>query len=75
MKTTRKREFLRQMDQVVPWKELEALMAPHMPSPGPKGGHPPYPVSVLLRIHFLQLLLALSDPAAEEAFDDVPAFA
>lgn len=75
VKTTRKREFLRQMDQVVPWKELEALMAPHMPSPGPKGGRPPYPVSVLLRIHFLQQWFALSDPAAEEALYDVPAFA
>lgn len=75
VKTTRKREFLRQMQQVVPWRELEALIAPHMPSPGPKGGHPPYPVSVLLRIHFLQQWFALSDPAAEEALYDVPAFA
>ncbi|MCX8016348.1 MAG: IS5 family transposase, partial [Rhodocyclaceae bacterium] len=76
MKTTRKREFLRQMDRVVPWRELEALIAPHMPGgPGPKGGRPPYPVSVLLRIHFLQQWFALSDPAAEEALYDVPAFA
>lgn len=76
VKTTRKREFLRQMDRVVPWRELEALIAPHMPSaPGPKGGRPPYPVSVLLRIHFLQQWFALSDPAAEEALYDVPAFA
>ncbi|MCM8750697.1 IS5 family transposase [Thermomicrobiaceae bacterium CFH 74404] len=75
VKTTRKREFLRQMQQVVPWKELGALIAPHMPSPGPKGGRPPYPVSVLLRIHFLQQWFALSDPAAEEALYDVPAFA
>jgi len=75
VKTTRKREFLRQMQQVVPWKELEALIAPHMPAPGPKGGRPPYPVSVLLRIHFLQQWFALSDPAAEEALYDVPAFA
>lgn len=52
VKTTRKREFLRQMEQVVPWKELQALIAPHMPAAGPKGGRPPYPVSVLLSIHF-----------------------
>lgn len=76
VKTTRKREFLRQMDRVVPWRELEALIAPHMPgSPGPKGGRPSYPVSVLLRLHFLQQWFALSDPAAEEALYDVPAFA
>ncbi|MCX7902863.1 MAG: IS5 family transposase, partial [Burkholderiaceae bacterium] len=67
----RKREFLRQMDRVVPWRELEALIAPHMPGgPGPKGGRPPYPVSVLLRIHFLQQWFNLSDPAMEEALYD-----
>ena len=75
VKNTRKREFLRQMEQVVPWQDLEALIAPHMPTVGPKGGRPPYPVSVLLRIHFLQQWFALSDPAVEEALYDMPVFA
>ena len=46
-----------------------------MPTVGPKGGRPPYPVSVLLRIHFLQQWFALSDPAVEEALYDMPVFA
>ncbi len=75
MKNTRKREFLRQMEQVVPWQELQALIAPHMPKVGPKGGRPAYSVAVLLRIHFLQQWFALSDPAVEEALYDVPVFA
>ncbi|BDV00884.1 hypothetical protein TDMWS_09690 [Thermodesulfomicrobium sp. WS] len=53
-KRSRKRGFLDQMERVMPWGELEALIAPYMPAPGPNGGRPPYSVSVLLRIHFLQ---------------------
>ena len=51
-KKTRKREFLDQMQQVVPWKDLVALLAPYAPE-GRKG-RPPYPVEMLLRIHFMQ---------------------
>ncbi|TSE31260.1 hypothetical protein Tchar_02330 [Tepidimonas charontis] len=41
-KRTRKREFLEQMERVVPWKELVALIEPYAPKAGPKGGvvHP-----------------------------------
>ena len=37
-KRTRKREFLDEMNLVVPWGELVALIAPHAPAPGAKGG-------------------------------------
>ena len=46
-KKTRKREFLEQMQQVVPWKDLVALVAPYAPE-GRKG-RPPFPVEMLLR--------------------------
>ena len=49
-KKTRKREFLEQMQQVVPWQELVDLIAPYAPE-GRKG-RPPFPVEMLLRIHF-----------------------
>ena len=52
-KRTRKREFLDQMDKVVPWAELVELVAPHCPQRG-RRGRQPYEVGVLLRIHFLQ---------------------
>jgi len=72
---TRKCLFLGQMDQVVPWKELVALIAPHAPkAPGAKGGRPPFSVETMLRIHFLQQWFSLSDPAAEEALHDMPVF-
>ena len=53
-KRTRKREFLDEMNLVVPWAELVSLIAPHAPAPSAKGGRPPFAVETMLRIHFLQ---------------------
>jgi hypothetical protein len=73
-KRTRKREFLDEMNLVVPWAELVALIAPHAPTRKPKGGRPPFAVATLLRIHFLQEWFNLSDPAMEKALYDTPMF-
>ena len=73
-KRTRKREFLDEMNLVVPWGELVSLIAPHAPAPGAKGGRPPFAVETMLRIHFLQQWFNLSDPAMEEALYDTPMF-
>ena len=73
-KRTRKREFLDEMNLVVPWSELVALVTPHAPARGSKGGRPPFAVEIMLRIHFLQQWFNLSDPAMEEALYDTPMF-
>ena len=73
-KRTRKREFLDEMNLVVPWAELVSLIAPHAPTPGAKGGRPPFAVETMLRIHFLQQWFNLSDPAMEEALYDMALF-
>jgi IS5 family transposase len=73
-KRTRKREFLDEMNLVVPWAELVALIAPHAPACGSQGGRPPFPMQTMLRIHFLQQWFNLSDPAMEEALYDTPMF-
>mgnify|MGYP003492971739 CR=1 FL=1 len=73
-KRTRKREFLDEMNLVVPWAELVGLIAPHAPARGAKGGRPPFAVETMLRIHFLQQWFNLSDPAMEEALYDTPMF-
>lgn len=57
------------MDQVVPWKRLQALIEPHYPVAGCRGRQP-YPPATMLRIHFLQQWYALSDPSMEEALYD-----
>lgn len=71
-KRTRKREFLDEMNQVVPWAELIALIEPH--APAGKTGRPPFAVATMLRIHFMQQWFGLSDPAMEEALHDVPLY-
>lgn len=71
-KTTRRQTFLAEMDRVVPWARLCALIEPHYPKMGSKGGRPPKPVSMMLRIHFMQQWFALSDPGMEEALHDMP---
>src|SRR5207249_8191382 len=65
---TRRAMFLEEMEQVVPWRELCALVEPHYPKPGK--GRPPVGVERMLRIYFLQQWFNLSDPAVEEALYD-----
>ena len=69
-KQTRRELFLAEMEAVVPWARLQALIAPHYPKVGPKGGRPPMPLEVMLRVCFLQNWSALSDPMAEETLCD-----
>ncbi|SPS02593.1 transposase [Cupriavidus taiwanensis] len=71
-KRTRKREFLDEMNRVVPWADLVMLIAPYAPEG--KRGRPPFAVEAMLRIHFVQQWFGLSDPAMEEALHDVPLY-
>jgi IS5 family transposase len=68
-KPTRREEFLAQMQRVMPWAELVALIEPVYPS-GEGAGRPPVGLERMLRIHFLQHWFNLSDPAVEEALYD-----
>ncbi|AXI53271.1 IS5/IS1182 family transposase [Sulfitobacter sp. JL08] len=69
-KVTRREKFLSEMDAVVPWGRLLALIEPHYPKVGSKGGRPPMPLETMLRVYFLQSWYALSDPMAEESLYD-----
>lgn len=69
-KTTRRAQFLAEMDRVVPWGELAAAIEPYYPKPGAAGGRPPIALEKMLRIYFLQAWFNLSDPAVEEALYD-----
>ena len=69
-KKTRRAQFLEEMEQLVPWRELRALIEPHYPKAG--NGRPPVGVGRMLRIYFLQQWFNLSDPAVEEALYDSP---
>jgi hypothetical protein len=52
-KRTRKREFFDEMDRVVPWQKLIALIEPHYPKG--KTGRPPFAIQTMLRIHFMHV--------------------
>ena len=71
-KRTRKREFLDEMNLVIPWSQLLALITPH--APAGKTGRPPFATEVMLRIHLLQQFFGHSDPAMEEALHDIPLY-
>lgn len=68
-KRMRKREFLNEMDMVIPWAELLALIAPH--APAGNTGRPPFVTQVMPRIHLQQQFFGHSDPAMEEALHDI----
>ena len=70
-KPTRREMFLAEMDRVVPWRQLCALIAPVYPNSGK--GRTPVGLERMLRIYFLQQWFNLSDPGAEEALYDSPA--
>jgi IS5 family transposase len=71
-KQTKREKFLSEMEVVVPWQALIALIEPHYPKASKKGGRPPYPLATMLRVHLLQQWYSLSDPAMEEALIEVP---
>ena len=68
-KTTRRAAFLSEMELVVPWTDMCALIEPFYPKAG--NGRPPYGLERMLRIYFLQQWFNLSDPGVEEALYDL----
>src|ERR671919_2326702 len=69
-KPTRRERFLDEMERVVPWAELCALIAPAYPGEPVGAGRRPVGLERMLRIYFLQHWFNLSDPAVEEALYD-----
>ena len=61
---TRREEFLEKLEGLVPWQRLEERIRPHY-FRGLRGRRP-YPLSVMLRVHIVQLCYNLSDPAMED---------
>ena len=61
---TRRELFLERMDGLIPWQRLEERIRPFYPKAG--NGRRPYPLSVMLRVHCVQLFYNLSDPGMED---------
>jgi len=67
-KPTRRDEFLKTMEAIVPWSALCEVIEPHYPKAG--NGRPPIGLERMLRIHFIQHWFNLADLACEEALYD-----
>jgi IS5 family transposase len=68
-KVTLRERFLTEMDAVIPWSRLLALIEPHYPKAG--NGTQPKPMEQMLRIYFMQNWFNLSDPQAEDSLYDI----
>jgi IS5 family transposase len=62
---TRREVFLEKLDRLIPWQKLEKALTKGYPKGA--NGRPPYPLSVMLRIHVLQVVYNLSDPMMEDS--------
>lgn len=69
-KTTKREQFLAEMEKAVPWKELLKIVQKRYRK-ADDNGRPKMPAQRMLRIYFLQQWFNLSDPGAEEALYDI----
>ena len=69
---TRKKEFLEQMDRIIPWDEWVGMIRPHYYLG--ERGNKPYELELMLRIHVLQNLYDLSDMSVMGEVIDSRAF-
>jgi IS5 family transposase len=69
-KVTRRERFLAQLDRLLPWSDLLALIEPHYPKSGQRGQQP-LPLVSLLRIHIAQIAYNYSDPGMEDALYEI----
>ena len=73
-KKTLRQIFLEQMEATLPWDLFLSLIRHVYNQPSAKGGRPPIPLEVMLRIPLLQQWFTLSDPPMEEMLIDTPCF-
>ena len=69
---TKKKEFLEQMDRIIPWSEWMGIIKPHYYLG--ERGNKPFELELMLRIHLLQNLYDLSDMSAMGEVIDSRAF-
>jgi IS5 family transposase len=68
-KRMRRQPFLDEIEATVPWEVFLAF-----DKPSSKGGRPPIPLEVILRIHLLHQWFTLSAPSMDEMLVDTPCF-
>ncbi|KPY71291.1 IS52, transposase, partial [Pseudomonas savastanoi pv. savastanoi] len=69
-KQTRRDRFLADLEQLVPWAQLEAQVAPFYSNTAGKRGRPAIGVSRMLRMYVVQQCFGFSDEGCEDAVYD-----
>jgi IS5 family transposase len=67
-KTTRREEFLKKMDKIIPWGEWVAIIQPYYMDG--KRGRPPLDIEMMLRVYLLQSWFNMSDEMVEDSIYD-----
>lgn len=67
-RSTKREEFLKRMDQLIPWETWEKIVEPYYPKG--KRGRPPQEIERMLRMTMLQTWFNLSDEGIEDAIYD-----
>jgi len=68
-KVTRKEQFLGEMNNILPWKQLLKPIYRKYPKAG--NGRRPIAAEIMLRLYFMQQWYGLSDPAMEDSLYDI----
>ncbi|WP_445367692.1 IS5 family transposase [Methylomonas sp. BW4-1] len=69
-KITRREKFLDQLEGLLPWAVMLAVIAPHY-APGNGRGRKPFPLVAMLHVHVAQIVYNYSDPGMEEALYEI----
>jgi transposase, IS5 family len=69
-KITRREKFLDQLNVLLPWAAMMAMIEPHYSS-GQGRGRKPFPLSAMLHVHVAQIVYNYSDPGMEDALYEI----
>lgn len=69
-KVTRREKFLDQLENLMPWSRMTAVIEPHYAS-GKGRGRKPFPLTVMLHVHVAQIVYNYSDPGMEDALYEI----
>jgi transposase, IS5 family len=69
-KVTRREKFLEQLEGLLPWSLMVAVIEPHYAS-GKGRGRKPFPLNAMLHVHVAQIVYNYSDPGMEDALYEI----
>lgn len=69
-KVTRREKFLNQLEDLLPWQVMIAVIEPYY-APGKGRGRKAFPLNAMLHVHVAQIVYNYSDPGMEDALYEI----